>query len=123
MDKKIFKEMVKQAWFYALSYVTHFLVPTIKEAALKAKDNFIETIWESVKEDFTENAKSAVAFVERFFESASYKEKEEEVMDILFKNINLPLLLKPFKPLLRKMLRDKVHALINKYLKKLDAKF
>ena len=123
MGKKIFKETLKQVWFYLLSYVTHFLVPAIKEAALQAKNNFIETLWESVKEDFSENAKSAVSFVERFFESATYKEKEEEVMDILFKNVNLPLLLKPFKPLLKKILHDKVHALISSYLKKLNSKF
>ncbi len=62
-------------------------------------------------------------FVECFFDSPSYKEKEEAVIDTLFQNVDLPIVLRPFKPILKKILRNKVRKLIEKYLKKLHTKF
>ena len=122
MDKNSLKEIAKQAGYYILAYFTHYLWPIIKEALLKTKDYFIGILWDSVKDEFTSTAKSTVEFVERFFNSTDYKEKEKTVIDTLFQNVNLPLPLKPFKPLLKKILKNKVRKLIGKYLKKLDAK-
>ena len=123
MDKKLLKEMAKQAWYYVLSYFTQYLWPIMKEALVKTKDYFIDILWDSVKDEFNATAKSTVEFIERFFDSPDYKEKEKAVIDTLFRNVDLPLPLKPFKPLLKKILRGKVRKLIGKYLKKLDAKF
>jgi hypothetical protein len=123
MDKKLFKEAMKQAWYYILAYFTNYLMPILKETFEKTKTYFINLLWDSVKEEFTCRVKSTVEFIETFFESPDYKEKEKAVIDTLFKNVNLPLPLKPFKPLLKKILRGKLHKLIEKYLKKLDAKF
>lgn len=123
MDKKLLKTIAKQAWGYLISYFTHYLFPIIKEAFEKTKEYFINILWDSVKEEFTANVKSIAKSIENFFSSATYKEKEKVVIDTLFQNVNLPLPLKPFKPLLKKLLRNKVRKLIEKYLKKLDAKF
>jgi hypothetical protein len=123
MDKKIFKELAKQAWYYVLSYFTHYLLPILKDCLKQTKDYFINLIWDSVKDEYTETAKSAVIFIEHFFNSESYKEKEKAAIDTLFKNVNLPLFLKPFKPILKNILKNKVRKLIEKYLKKLDIHF
>ena len=123
MDKKLFTEAMKQAWHYALAYFTHYLTPILKETFEKTKTYFINLLWDSVKEEFTTRIKATVEFIETFFDSPNYKEKEKAVIDTLFKNVNLPLFLKPFKPLLKKILKGKLHKLIEKYLKKLDAKF
>ena len=74
-------------------------------------------------DEFTARIKSTIEFIEQFFKSDSYKEKEKVAIDTLFKNVNLPIPLRPFKPLLKKILRNKVKKLVSKYLKKLDAKF
>ena len=123
MKKVIFKEVLKQLWFYIISYFSHYLFPLIKESFEKAKNYFISLIWEAVKDEFTAHVKSTVEFIEHLFDSPDYKEKEKAVIDTLFKNVNLPLFLKPFKPLLKKILKKKLHKLVEKYLKKLDAKF
>ena len=123
MDKKLLKQMAQQAYYYVLSYFTHYLWPIIKETLLKTKDYFINLLWDSVKDEFTARIKSTIEFIEQFFKSDSYKEKEKVAIDTLFKNVNLPIPLRPFKPLLKKILRNKVKKLVSKYLKKLDAKF
>ena len=117
------KEILNQIKCYIVAYFAHYLAPLLKETLESTKEYFINLLWESVKEEFTCRVKSAVEFIERFFDSPDYKEKEKAVIDTLFKNVNLPLPLKPFKPLLKKILRGKLHKLIEKYLKKLDAKF
>ena len=80
MDKKLFKEIAKQAWYYTLSYFTHYLFPLIREALLKTKEYFINLLWDSIKDEFTTRAKSAVEFIERYFNSSDYKEKEKAVI-------------------------------------------
>lgn len=122
MNKTVLKELIKQAWHYALAYITHYLWPIIKETLEKTKDYFINLLWESLKEEFTARAKGAAEFIETFFNGPDYKEKEKAAFDVLFKNVNLPLLLKPFKPLLKKILKKKVNKLIKKFLDELNVK-
>lgn len=123
MNKQILKEMLKQAGKYILSYFTQFLWPVIQNALNQTKEYFINILWDSVKDQFADIAKSTVEFIERFFDSPDYKEKEKAIIDTLFQNVDLPILLKPFKPILKKVLKGKVRKLIGKYIKKLDAKF
>jgi 2-hydroxy-3-keto-5-methylthiopentenyl-1-phosphate phosphatase len=122
MKMQILKEMLKQAWYWVLAYFTQFILPTLKESLSKTKEYFINLLWDSLKDQIIADAKSAVEFVNKYFNSLEYQEKEKDVLDTLFKNINLPLLLRPFKPLIRKMLKDKVHEVVKKYLNKLSAK-
>jgi hypothetical protein len=98
-------------------------MPILKETFKKTKDYFINLLWDSLKEEFSANIKSAVEFVDRYFNSLSYKEKEKDVIDTLFKNAKFPVLLRPFKPLLKKILKDKLHEFISKHLKALNSKF
>lgn len=123
MKNEVLKITLKQAWSYIIAYITHYLTPIIKEAAIKTKDYFIDLLWNSLKEEFADRAKSAVEYIEKFFNSPDYNQKEKEIINILFRNVNLPLFLKPFRPLLKRILRKKVQKLISKHLKKLDAKF
>ena len=84
------------------------------------KEYFINKIWESVEEEFTTKARASVKFVKHFFTTLEYKEKEEAAIDTLFKNLKLPLPLRPFKPLLKKILKKKIHELVTSLLDKLD---
>ena len=118
MDKQTIKELLKQMWYYISAYFTHYLLPILMDTLNQTKNYFIELLWASVKDEFTRATKSAVKFIERFFDSPSYKEKEEAVIDVLFQNVDLPLVLKPFKPLLKKIFRNKVRRLVEKNLKK-----
>lgn len=122
MDKKTFKEMALQGWHYVSAYFLHYLFPVIKEAFIKTKNYFIETLWDTVKDELTSQVKGTILFIEQFITTPTYQEKEKAVIDTLFKNVSLPLALKPFRPLLKKILREKLQKLVSKHLKKLDAK-
>ena len=123
MDKKLLKELIKQAWFQVIAYITHYLLPIIKDALIKTKEYFISLLWETLKEEFTTKAKSAVDLIEKYFNSSDYEEKEKAAIDALMQKVNLPFLLKPFKPILKKVLKGKLKKLVEKYLKKLGTKF
>lgn len=123
MDKKLLQQVAKQAWYYVLSYFTHYLLPIIRDAFDQAKGYFIEKLWDSVKIQLMTDVQSVVEYAEYFFDSYTYREKEKVVIDTLFKNIELPLALRPFKPLMKKILRDKLRQLISRYLKKLSSRF
>ena len=123
MKNEVIKAVAKQCWYYITAYITHYLVPIIKENALKTKDYFIDLLWNSLKTEFANRAKSATEYIEKFFNSPDYNQKEKEVIDILFRNVNLPLFLKPFRPILKRILHKKVQKLVSKYLKKINVKF
>ena len=122
MNKKIFAEVVKQLWYYVLAYFTHYIMPIIKETLEKTKDYFINLLWNTLRERFTEIAEPAVEFMEKYFSSMEYQQKEKDIIDTIFRNANFPILLRPFKPLLKKILQDKLHDLINSCLEKIKAK-
>jgi len=120
MNKKVLIEIFKNTWFYLLAYAKTFLLPKVKEAFQKGKEQFIQTLWNSIKDEATEQVQTATEFVLRFFDSPSFKQKEEEILDVVFKNIKLPFILKPLKPLLRRMLKEKFEKLIKENIKKLN---
>jgi transcriptional regulator CtsR len=122
MGKKLLQQALQQAYYYVLAYFTHYLFPIIKDTFNEAKESFIEKLWESVKIQVTSDIQTAVEYVECLFESSTYQEKEKAIIDTLFKNIELPLVLRPFKSLMKKILRDKLHQLISKYPKGLSSK-
>lgn len=122
MKNEVIKVVAKQCWYYITAYITHYIVPIIKESALKTKDYFIDLLWNSLKAEFTNNVESATEYIEKFFNSPYYNQKEKEVIDILFRNVDLPLFLKPFRPILKRILHKKVQKLVRKYLKNINIK-
>ena len=122
MDKKIIQEMIKQIGYYLLSYFTHYLFPIIKDAFNETKEYFISTLWDAVKEELLLRLESTVEYAKYYFESYSYLEKEKIVIDSIFKNAEFPLPLRPFKPLIKNILRSKLHKLVKKQLDKISAK-
>lgn len=119
---QILKQIILQLWYYVIAYFSHYLFPKIKEAFINSKEHFIAYLWDSIKEDIHAQIKIVTEGVNIFFESASYLDKERMVIDILFNKIKLPAYLKIFKPLLKKILRNKLHNLIKDYLIKATAK-
>jgi hypothetical protein len=120
MDKKLLQQIAKQAWYYVLSYFTHYLFPIIKDTLNQTKNYFIEKLWDSVRVQLSSDIKTAAEYINYFYNSSSYQEKEKAAIDLLFKNIELPLVLRPFKSVMKKILKDKLHKLIEKHLKKFN---
>jgi uncharacterized protein (DUF2461 family) len=114
--------MLAWCWYYLFEYFRTFLFPQIKETFLEYKDKFLEDLWNRVKDDVHKHLQASIDFAQEYFSSAEYEAKERIVIDTIFKKVQLPLVLKPFKPLLKKITKDKVRKIIAENLKKLDQK-
>jgi hypothetical protein len=119
---QILKKILLQIWYFILAYFTEFIIPKIKEAFIKSKEHFIEYLWNSIKEDFKAHAETTVQGVENFFKSDDYLFKEKVITDALFEKVKLPIALRLFKPLLKKILKNKIHNLIQESLNKIHKK-
>jgi hypothetical protein len=116
---QILKKIFLQIWYFILAYFTEFIIPKIKEAFIKSKEHFIEYLWSSIKENFKAHAETTIQGVESFFKSDDYTFKEKVITDALFEKVKLPVFLRLFKPLLKKLLKDKVHNFIRESLNKI----
>lgn len=114
---QLFKKIIKQLWYFALSYVTNYLFPIIKESFEEAKDRFIETSWNKIKGDTEEHLHVIIENVKTYFSSATYEVKEKIIIDKIFERINAPSFL---KPPLKRIFKNKIRTLIHKCLEKLD---
>lgn len=121
MFKKVLQKALAWCWYYLFEYFRTFLFPQIKEAFLEAKDKFLEDLWNRIKDDVHIHAEQAISFVKEYVESTDYQVREKVAIDTIFKKVNLPLPLKPFKPLIKHIFKQKIRALIGDSLKKLDA--
>lgn len=120
MFKNTFQKFLAWCWFYFYEYFRTFLFPQIKGTFLEYKDKFLEDLWNKVKDNIHAHGKQAVSYVKEYVESTDYEVREKAALDYIFKKINLPLPLKPFKFLIRSIFKSKIRALIQDNLKKLD---
>ena len=117
---KPFQKFVAWCWYYFYEYFRTFLFPKIKESFVESKNQFLENLWNSIKDDVHNHAEQAVSYVKEYVESTNYEVREKVALDAIFKKVNLPLPLKPFKPLIKHMFKQKVRELISDSLRKLD---
>ncbi len=110
MNKNIFIEIVK---FYREN-----LQEPIRKAFRYALSAFLKAFWEYVREYVIDSARKSIFLIESFLISDSGKEKKETVVEIIMSRLQLPLPLKPFKFLVKKILRDKIDDVVNGALEK-----
>lgn len=120
MFKQVLQKALAWCWYYLFEYFRTFLFPQIKEAFLEAKDKFLEDLWNRIKDDVHAHAEQAISFVKEYVESTDYQVREKVAIDTIFKKVNLPLPLKPFKPLIKHIFKQKIRALVGDSLRKLD---
>ena len=120
MFKNALQKLLAWCWYYLFEYFRTFLFPQIKEALIRHKDEFLEDLWNRIKDDIHEHAEQAISFVKEYVESTDYQVREKVAIDTIFKKVNLPLPLKPFKPLIKHIFKQKIRAFIADSLRKLD---
>lgn len=120
MNKQIILNFIKKYFFIALSYIKEKFGPRIVEALKSAWEHFIEVLWDSIKQDIKEQVEETCEFVNNYLSSEEIKEKENIILENLLENIHLPILLKPFKPLIKKIIKKKMETLVKKTLRKLQ---
>ena len=110
MDKEVF---IKIAEFYREN-----LQEPIREAFKRAVSAFLKAFWEYVREYVIASARKSIFLIESFLISDSGKEKKEAVVEIIMSRLQLPLPLRPFKFLIKKILRNKIDDVVNGALDK-----
>ena len=119
---QIFKKIILELWYFILAYITNYVLPKIKESFIYGKEQFINYLWQNIKEDLKFHINNVLQDVENLFKSASFEIKEKIIIDLLFKRIKIPCLLKIFKPLLKKVLKKKLHEFILHNFEKIHKK-
>lgn len=120
MNKQAIIRILKNSWFFFIEYFRTYAFPKMKETFIQHKDQFINNLWESLKEGIRQELKNAIANIHVYLDSPSYEEKEKFLIELICKNIKLPLILKPLRPFLKNILKGKLKAIISENLKKLD---
>lgn len=104
--------------------VKEVLVKCIKLAGDWLLD-FAKKAWEDCLKDYLHDqiqalAKQAATDLQALHDSKEYEDKKKEILDNLFGKIELPLLLKPFKWLIKKILYNEVEERVQSVLNKLN---
>lgn len=128
---ELLKKILIETFYYIRAYFTKYLFPVIKETFMETKNKFIKyieeiqnyfisTLWDKIKEDVLSHLEMGIYEANTFFNSAKYEEKENIIVNYIFDNIHLPLLLKPAKIIAKKALKKKIREYISDKLNKLQ---
>jgi hypothetical protein len=90
------------------------------EGLKEAWKAFIDTLWEFLKEDVILSARKSLKIIENYLNSTDGQDKKQYIIDLIMEKIKLPLVLKPFKFIVRKMVQDKIDAIIKELGEKAD---
>ena len=74
----------------------------------KLKDLWVEKLKGYLKEQLEQLAKDAIDEISKLRDTVEYELKREEIYTNIFNNIKLPFFLKPFRGILRNMLKEEV---------------
>lgn len=85
---------------------------------------YAKKFWEEKLKDFLRDelrllATQAVLEIEKLHDSVEYELKRQEIFDNLFKNMELPILLRPFRWLIKMVLQDALEKKIQGTIDKL----
>ena len=90
------------------------------EGLKEAWKAFIDTLWEFLKEDVILSARKSLKIIENYLNSTDGQDKKQYIIDLIMEKIKLPLVLKPFKFIIRKMVQDKIDTIIKELGTKVD---
>ena len=97
------KEALKLAWIETKAWL-------LALAANLWEDYLKDTLNDQIKTLITRG----VNLVKAYHDSEDYQKKKEAVFDFIFKNIKLPVILKPFKSIVKAILSDTIEKQIDK---------
>ena len=101
--KETWKESLKIAWVETKAWLLA-LVANLQEDYLKDK----------LREQINFLIVRSVNLAHTYHDSDDYQKKKEAVFDFIFKNIKLPVILKPFKGLIKAILSSSIEKQIDK---------
>ena len=106
MDKKIIFTAMYQ------KFISYFKSETFKQAFLNALNTFKNALWNNVKNEVKRIMSELITDIEKYVLSDQAKEKEELILDKIMEQLELPILLKPFRGFIRKVIKSRFEELI-----------
>lgn len=100
--------MFKEAW-------QNVLTKLIEGIEIAGKE-FIKILWGYLREEVILSARKSLGIIKTYLESADGISKKEEIINLIMLKIKLPLVLKPFKGLVRNIVKDKIDDVIKELL-------
>ena len=105
-------------WEKIINFYKENLQQKVREGIKIAAKAFIDALWNYIKEDVILSARKSLKLIMAIMCSPEAEQKKEVIIDLIMLKIKLPLALRPFKFLIRKMLKDKVEEAIRGLLGK-----
>lgn len=99
-------------------YLKNRLWDRVKDKCVKACQAFVEALWSDIKEEVKACAQEIIKDAEIFLTSVEAQEKEKIILDAVMSKIELPFVLKPFKGIVRRILKSKIEETVQGLLKK-----
>lgn len=88
------------------------------EGIKKAGEAFIKILWGYIKEEVIVSARQSLELLSELVKSDAGQQKKEFIVDIIMQKIELPILLRPFKGLLKKILSNKIEQAVETIINK-----
>ena len=114
MDKIIIKELLTRAGIW----LKNRLWERLRGVFIRAWDSVKETLWSEIELEVRACARELILDAETFLTSIEGQQKEQIIIDILMSKIELPIILKPFKGIVRRILKSKIEETVQGLLNK-----
>ena len=95
-----------------LIYYRENLQVKVREGLKLAAEAFYKTLWEHIKEEVILSARKSLKRIEEVMKSKEFEDRKDRIIDLIMQKIKLPLVLKPFKGLIRKAIDKKFNEII-----------
>ena len=99
---------LKEAFKLCLSYIKEDTWNKIKAAAIKALIAFKDVLWNELKDTVHEQALLALKAAENYYNAEQVKIKKNELISQVVESLKLPLIIKPFRGLMKSYISKKV---------------
>lgn len=109
---------LKEAFKFIVAYIKTNMGTKIKEASLKALVAFKDALWKELKNTVHEQAFLAIRAAEVYYSAEQVKVKKKELVSQVVDSIKFPVVLKPFKGLMKSYLTKRVDNLIQGAIQK-----
>ena len=92
----------------------------VREGLKLAAHAFFATLWDFLKEDIILSARKSLKRIEQIAHSEKGEKAKKKIVDLIMTKIKLPIVIKPFKGIVKKVVENKIEEIIDTILEKGD---
>ena len=114
----MWKQVLSALLCIVKEYFQSSLKGKLQEAIRKASEAFFRILWDNLKEEVTRVTTEVIKNANDYLRSEGVLAKKEELINKVIKNVKFPLILRPFKGLIKKKILNKVDEVVSNILQK-----